>query len=164
MTASREDLAGLPGWPLWLAREQAAAYVGASPGHFDSEVRAGRWPRGADRSIGKTGKCIRWWRPALDEASKQLAEGARAAHLPGTTMAEASEKSREAYKAIETVQRVIKAKNRRYFWRAEEAVQDLGFAASIPLGSNPVEAIDKAYRLNARVDEAMKQRQERKSD
>lgn len=34
----------LPGWPLMLRREQAAAYVGMSPSAFDAEVKAKRIP------------------------------------------------------------------------------------------------------------------------
>ncbi len=39
------DGASLPGWPLLLRREMAAAYVSMSPSAFDSEVRAGRLPK-----------------------------------------------------------------------------------------------------------------------
>ncbi len=34
----------LPGWPLLLRRELAAAYIGMSPGTFDVEWKAGRLP------------------------------------------------------------------------------------------------------------------------
>lgn len=34
----------LPGWPLLLRREWAAAYVGMSPSTFDAECKAGRVP------------------------------------------------------------------------------------------------------------------------
>ncbi len=38
------DAMPLPGWPLLLRRELAAAYVGMSPGTFDAEWKAGRLP------------------------------------------------------------------------------------------------------------------------
>lgn len=87
MTAARAGLTGLPGWPLWLSREQAAG----SPTHFDAEVDAGRWARGVDRGLTQSGRIIRWWRPALDDASESLAKsrGAARARVAGTTMAEA---------------------------------------------------------------------------
>ncbi len=34
----------LPGWPLLLRREWAAAFIGMSPGTFDAEWKAGRLP------------------------------------------------------------------------------------------------------------------------
>ncbi len=44
----------LPGWPRYLSRELAAAYVGVSVSAFDQEVTAGWWPpprrRGAKAS------------------------------------------------------------------------------------------------------------------
>ena len=52
----------LPGWPLILRRELAAAYVGLSTSTFDVEVKAGRLPRAV--SITGTVRC--WHRADLD--------------------------------------------------------------------------------------------------
>ena len=41
----------LPGWPLMLRREQAAAYIGMSPSTFDAECKAGRLPRAVQMTL-----------------------------------------------------------------------------------------------------------------
>ncbi len=38
------DKSTLPGWPLILRREDAAAYLSLSPSTLDAEVKAGRIP------------------------------------------------------------------------------------------------------------------------
>ena len=63
MAARRSDMAGLPYWPRCLSRDQAAAYVGVSPGKFDQEVEAGIWPPGEHR-----GGRVLWDRTLLDMA------------------------------------------------------------------------------------------------
>ncbi|CCC96863.1 hypothetical protein [Azospirillum baldaniorum] len=55
-------MAGLPDWPRCLSRDQAAAYVGVSPGKFDQEVADGIWPSGETR-----GGRILWDRVLLDK-------------------------------------------------------------------------------------------------
>jgi hypothetical protein len=54
----------LPGWPRCLSRDEAAAYLGVSPGTFDAEVRAGYWPK-PDRRGAKGGR-VTWDRLLLD--------------------------------------------------------------------------------------------------
>lgn len=65
MTLRRHALSELPYWPLYLSRDQAAAYVGVSPNVFDEEVRAGRWPEAVGR--GPRGGRLTWYRPALEQ-------------------------------------------------------------------------------------------------
>lgn len=66
MSASKAEIALPQGvTPRLLSREQAAAYVGLSPGAFDAEVQAGTFPkpfplRGTRRNL--------WDRAALDSA------------------------------------------------------------------------------------------------
>jgi hypothetical protein len=67
MTAKRADIAEMPYWPLYLSREQAASYVGVSPGLFEIEVKAGLWPTAERR--GLNGGRLTWYRPALDRAA-----------------------------------------------------------------------------------------------
>lgn len=70
MTAKVSDIAKLPGWPRWLSREQAAAYVGVSPKLFDLEVKIGIWPKGKKRGFGKVRDArITWDRVQLDAHS-----------------------------------------------------------------------------------------------
>ncbi|WP_431856634.1 helix-turn-helix transcriptional regulator [Azospirillum sp.] len=66
MTAKLADIAGLPFWPRFLSREQAAAYLGVSASTFDEEVTAGIWPPGVRRGA-REGR-ITWDRVALDRA------------------------------------------------------------------------------------------------
>ena len=56
------DRSTLPGWPLLLRREMAAAYVGMSPTTLDAEAKAGRMPT----SIAITPSLHAWHRAALD--------------------------------------------------------------------------------------------------
>jgi hypothetical protein len=63
MAAKRADIADLPFWPRCLSRDQAAAYVGVSPGKFDEEVASGVWPSGERR-----GGRVLWDRALLDMA------------------------------------------------------------------------------------------------
>jgi predicted DNA-binding transcriptional regulator AlpA len=56
--------------PRGLDRVQAAQYVGISPGHFDKQVTAGRFPR--PKLIG--GRIV-WDRHALDAAFAALPDG-----------------------------------------------------------------------------------------
>lgn len=70
MTARRADLAGMPAWPRYLSREQAAAYVGVSPNLFDSEVAAGAWPKGERRGSHRSKRPrLTWDRKLLDRNS-----------------------------------------------------------------------------------------------
>lgn len=66
MTAQKSDMAALPNWPRCLSREQAAAYVGVSPGTFDKEVAAGLWPPGQVR-----GRRVLWDRRLIDRAQDE---------------------------------------------------------------------------------------------
>lgn len=66
MAASMLSLKDLPGWPLLLSREQAAAYVGVSPALFDREVDQGLWPQPIRR--GEKGGRKTWDRRQLDAA------------------------------------------------------------------------------------------------
>jgi len=54
-------LKGLPGWPLMLSDEQAAAYVGLTQDQFDRAVSAGELPRGR-LLVGE----LRWSRLVLE--------------------------------------------------------------------------------------------------
>ncbi len=63
MAARVSNLSSLPFWPRCLSRDQAAAYVGVSPGKFDQEVDAGVWPPGEQR-----GGRILWDRNLIDMA------------------------------------------------------------------------------------------------
>lgn len=66
MTARRSEIALPVGMtPRLLSREQAAAYVGLSPGAFDSEVDAGTYPR--PFPLRRT-KRLLWDRIELDRA------------------------------------------------------------------------------------------------
>jgi len=64
MPDGARDFSRLPGWPRWLSRELAAAYVGVSATLFDQEVAAGKWPAGERR--GAKGGRVTWDRQALD--------------------------------------------------------------------------------------------------
>jgi len=55
--------------PRFLTREDAARYVGVSPGLFDAEVAAGMWP-GPLRRGTKAGR-LTWDIRALDAAADQ---------------------------------------------------------------------------------------------
>lgn len=67
MTTRRAHVGPLPNWPLYLSREEAAAYVGVSPSLFDIEVKAGKWPKAETRGL-KDGR-LTWYRPGLDKAA-----------------------------------------------------------------------------------------------
>ena len=58
----------LPGWPLFLTLSLAAAYVGASPGVFTAEVKAGIWPK--PRLRGAKGGLATWDRREIDAISQ----------------------------------------------------------------------------------------------
>lgn len=63
----------MPYWPLYLSRDQAAAYVGVSPNTFDTEVKEGRWPAAVNRGAKQTR--LTWYRPALEQAAAALNGG-----------------------------------------------------------------------------------------
>ena len=71
MTAARARLDALPFWPRYLAREQAAGYVGVSPNVFDAEVKGGWWPQ--PRRRGDKGRLLTWDRLLLDAAADREA-------------------------------------------------------------------------------------------
>ena len=56
-----KDTPSLPGWPMGLGRDLAAAYVGVSVSTFDAMVRAGHFPR--PRRLGRR---VVWIRTELD--------------------------------------------------------------------------------------------------
>lgn len=64
MGERRQMLADLPFWPRWLARDEAARYVGVCPDVFDQEVRDGLWPPARRR--GNKGGRLTWDRALLD--------------------------------------------------------------------------------------------------
>ena len=64
MTGRRLHLSELPGWPLYLRRIEAAAYLGVSPEVFDAEVKAGMWHQPVRR--GAKGALRTWDRECLD--------------------------------------------------------------------------------------------------
>lgn len=68
MAASLDDIARLPDWPLNLSVDQAAAYVGVSPGAFEKMVEEGDYPEAVKRGGRKW-----WFRPALVFAAARLA-------------------------------------------------------------------------------------------
>lgn len=75
MTATRLQLTGLPDWPRWLSRDEAAAYVGVAVNTFDSEVAAGAWPAGVIRPLlagPRARPRLSWDRTALDKCSDQI--------------------------------------------------------------------------------------------
>jgi hypothetical protein len=80
MAARLSDLEGMPYWPRFLSREQAAAYLGVSAETFDDEVEEGLWPAGMRR--GKQGRRITWDRVALDRAADR-ANDLTPDHKPG---------------------------------------------------------------------------------
>lgn len=61
---------GLPDWPRYLGRAEAARYLGVSPATFDTEVAAGTWPAPVRRGALKTK--LTWDRKALDAAADRL--------------------------------------------------------------------------------------------
>ena len=76
------DGASLPGWPLLLRRELAAAYVGMSVSEFDVQAKEGRMPR----PIPTTDRLKAWHRGELDawaedrRAARQATSGDGAAN------------------------------------------------------------------------------------
>lgn len=67
MAARVSDLEGLPYWPRMLSRDQAARYVGVSPGQFAKEVEEGRWPEPERRGgEGRRTARLLWDRLLLD--------------------------------------------------------------------------------------------------
>lgn len=62
----------LPGWPAYLTRRLAAAYVGVSPSLFDWEVAQGKWPPAERR--GPKGGLLTWKRADLDGRITSRAE------------------------------------------------------------------------------------------
>lgn len=69
----------LPGWPRFLSRDQAAAYVGVSARVFDAEVSEGAWPA-ARRRGAKAGRLT--WDRLLLEAYADRAAGLGLPALP----------------------------------------------------------------------------------
>jgi hypothetical protein len=57
----KKDLSGLPGWPLLLDKETAAAFVSLEPDEFATAVLLGQLPP-PERVLG----IERWARPALE--------------------------------------------------------------------------------------------------
>ncbi len=57
--------------PLFLSRDEAAAFVGVGADVFADEVSAGLWPEPVRR--GAKGGKLTWFRPALVEAAHRLA-------------------------------------------------------------------------------------------
>lgn len=71
MTTARLTLEGLPFWPRFLTREEAARYVGVSASTFDEEVSAGSWPQPQRR--GAKGGRVTWDRVLLDQWADRMA-------------------------------------------------------------------------------------------
>jgi predicted DNA-binding transcriptional regulator AlpA len=69
LPATLADLANLPGWPLMLSDEQAAAYVGLSRESFRKAVEDGHYPK----PVRQFGRRVLWHRPSLDRAAAVLA-------------------------------------------------------------------------------------------
>lgn len=63
----KAPLSSLPYWPRYLARDEAARYVGVSASEFDREVATGIWPGPTRR--GAKGSRLTWDRNALDAAA-----------------------------------------------------------------------------------------------
>lgn len=63
MTATVEDLIGLPGWPALLSAEQAAKYCGMSEHCFRDMVSKGLLPKPARLPIRRR----LWYRAAIDD-------------------------------------------------------------------------------------------------
>lgn len=82
------DAKPLPGWPRYLSRDEAAAYVGVSASTFDDEVLAGWWPAPRRRGL-KGGRCT-WDRLALDAFADRAAGLGLPAPLPPGDAAGAS--------------------------------------------------------------------------
>lgn len=57
-----KDGSTLPGWPLMLRRELAAAYLGMSPSTLDAEAKAGRVPS----PVAITPSLQAWHRASLE--------------------------------------------------------------------------------------------------
>lgn len=60
----RLSLERMPAWPRGLSLEEAAAYVGVSPGTFAAEVEEGRFPKPLRR--GPKGGRLTWDKAAID--------------------------------------------------------------------------------------------------
>jgi hypothetical protein len=71
-------LEGLPSWPRYLGRAEAAAYLGVSVDVFDDEVRAGIWPPPRRRGA-KGGRHT--WDKALLDSTADSASGIRREHI-----------------------------------------------------------------------------------
>jgi excisionase family DNA binding protein len=89
----RAPLSDLPFWPLYLSREEASRYVGASPEVFVDEVAQGLWP--APRRRGGNGGRLTWHRGALDRAADRI-EGVCEANGPGPHLVAAGRAASEA--------------------------------------------------------------------
>lgn len=70
-----KDGAGMPGWPLLLRREWAAAYLGLSPSLFDAAVKDGTLPR----PVPLVGTVKAWHRADLDAWAEDRRARAEAA-------------------------------------------------------------------------------------
>jgi predicted DNA-binding transcriptional regulator AlpA len=70
--------ATLPGWPLLLRREWAAAYCGMSPSTFDNERKAGRVPE----PISITAGLEAWHRGDLEAWAEDRRAGQSGANNP----------------------------------------------------------------------------------
>jgi predicted DNA-binding transcriptional regulator AlpA len=57
-----KDGAAMPGWPLLLRREMAAAFLGLSPATFDGAVKDGLLPR----AVPLVGSVKAWHRADLE--------------------------------------------------------------------------------------------------
>lgn len=54
--------------PLYLSRDEAAAYLGVSADTFIQEVREGWWPEPVRR--GDRSGALTWYRPGLEDAAR----------------------------------------------------------------------------------------------
>ena len=89
--------------PLYLSREEAAAYVGVSVDTFIAEVREGWWPEPVRRG-GREGR-ITWYRPGLELA-------AQTRHRPAKAVDESEQEAVTAAEA-EAIKRLQNAKTRQ---------------------------------------------------
>jgi len=95
--------------PLYLSRDEAAAYLGVSADTFAEEVRQGWWPgpvRRGDRSGALT-----WYRPGLEDAAHSRHRGT--ASQPGPTDTESDLRAAAEAEAMRGLQNGKAAIDRR---------------------------------------------------
>lgn len=79
MPASLDSIARLPGLPLMLSDEQAAAYFELSRETFRKAVEYGHYPQ----PVRQFGRRVLWHRPALERAAAEIAgERVSGGHKP----------------------------------------------------------------------------------